>query len=249
MNLQDDDPALVARMLAFLYTGEYCVESLTTTPFGLPLSLFGDVHDPFVVADMSGLQKCLLHCQIFALADRYAISSLRTEAHSQFTRDYYGDSEEDDGGKSETGDYFYDDDELVQVSSLIRAVYESTPATVRELRRVLIRNIFVSSRRHLFDNAAMRAVLTEVPDASDLVLAHHSGPINRQTTCEACDEKEKDYNVQELCACGNVGPCDVLACQQQWKKESVCERCYVVGKMSYPVPQKSKKRRRTEEDA
>lgn len=103
MKLFDDDPAIIARMLAFIYTGEYCIESLTTTPSGLQLEQFHNVQDSFAVTDNEQCNLCLLHCAIFALADKYHIPTLRAAAYTQFTQRYYGTAETDRNGKNDGG--------------------------------------------------------------------------------------------------------------------------------------------------
>lgn len=238
MNLHDDDPALIARMLAFLYTGEYCVDSLTATPSGLPLYQFHGVQDPFLVDDMNWASKCRLHCHLFALADKYAIHTLRTQAHSRFARDYYHFYDEDDqsvSSDSSAEETSQDNKELEKTSSVVRVVYESTPESVTELRRVVVRNVRRNAKHSVFNNSAMRAVLKDVPDfAYDLTLAHQSSTVNHNSKCGKCGRDWVEY--PHPCACGIVGTCGATECRQKWVRESVCLECYTVGVLSYPEP-------------
>lgn len=255
MDLLDEDPAIIARLLAFMYTGEYCVKSLTTTPSGIQLNQFLGVENSLVVSNNDWCNKCVLHCHVFALADKYDLPLLRTAAYVRFTQSYHEDDKDEglsnagenakdgqdaDNDEDDSEDIVYTDEELQYISVIIREVYGSTPATVRELRRVIILNMQDSVKDLIFNNPAMRAALTEVPDfACDLAIAHQSGPYVLESKCSACGESEWDINVQELCACGKTGCCERPECQQKWTRESICTDCFAVGTQIYPSLPKS----------
>lgn len=123
---------------------------------------------------------------------------------------------------------------------VLRAVYESTPANVTELRRVVVHGVCRAAGSQVFNNEAMRATLREVPDfAIDLAMAHqaisdkYESIVDHRSRCGACGTTWAEA-VQEVCACGILGPCDAPECQQRWIRESVCLNCFALEKLSYP---------------
>ena len=161
LDLPDDDPVLVARMLAFMYTRDYCVRNLTRTPLGIELAQFHGItdtysFDPFKPRDVK--QHSLLHCHMFALADKYNFEDLRSTAFARFHRSLHNKDEEnlisepDFEDMDEEWDVWDDwqdqelDDEPApfqadtadEIVCLVKAVYTNTPPHVRELRDILM---------------------------------------------------------------------------------------------------------------
>lgn len=242
MDLPDDDPGLITRMLSFMYTGDYCTQSITCLPSGAKLQQFSNVVDRFSCARKRLEDRAILHCLMFALADKYGIRSLRKESFSRFVSAWFED-DEDLGSQYRNGPIHegtdgdsqqINDKSLVAVNAscrIVRAVYEQTQPQSRELRRFVVGCTRADvDRWRISRHKCFRDLICLLPEfARDLALATLT---TNEASCVKCEEKQLD--VLDYCACGNYGACDKEICKQKWVDESVCENCYAVGVMEYP---------------
>ena len=226
MNLPDDDPAILARALTFMYIGTYSTD-LCPTIAGVKLDCFSGIQDTFTCRskeeDEYQEDASLLHTHMFAFAEMYDILSLREYAKLAFLRTWYGEPEEEAGPFAD----WFDD----KTRTIVRAIYTTTPASVMDLRSLVISTFLLYQHDDdIKQFPDYRKFYRELPEFG-LDLATYSIDIPGQQ-CASCHKKQ--VAIVGECACGRVDSCENEVCRRKWCEKSCCLNCFSIGTMSYP---------------
>ena len=245
VNLPEDNHSLIARLLAYLYTGSYSTRSLTKIMPGIQMVQFSMIVDDFECGpeDNDNFEgSATLHANMFALADKFDVPDLLVEAKKRFlvrfsnmtdSDDYYnGEEVHDEAGPSTEADSCtYAPHSAQADDKVIRAVY-ALPATVMKDIRMAIVQITenVISFQGALEHKHLRACIRETPDfAADLATLKLAAEKSRCTECNA-----KDLHIFHECSCGNVMGCKNEWCHRKWEEASFCAACFALGTIQYP---------------
>ncbi|KAK0640944.1 hypothetical protein B0T16DRAFT_204744 [Cercophora newfieldiana] len=87
LDMPEDDPAMVARMVEYLYSGKYeAAEVAETWISPEPETPLGDASSGVTIPETQRLTPIRIHARMFALADKYDIRGLQLHASEQYEK-------------------------------------------------------------------------------------------------------------------------------------------------------------------
>jgi len=168
ITLEEDDAHAVERMLAYLYTSEYCDENYSgsaaveVSPEEGPWpanesedkersispsqATTGEQDDPFVADDPSVAvdePSLLNNVLVYAIAEKYGITELKEMAKAKF---------QDRAGSLLSAEEF---------PEIIRELYRSTPSSDRGLRDI-VSQVCAAQGRTIIDSPDLNAIIVEI---------------------------------------------------------------------------------------
>ena len=228
VRLDEEQPALVARLLLFAYTSSY-----PTTPISdQPVPQFKMLPEPPINEDGRATEwtfRANIHVHMYQLADKYDMPLMKAQARKRFLIAFYGKDEyhpdfEIFGTAVETCHWSTKAD-------MISYVYTQAPSVDRELRDIVshyyIRRMNTTKDyRSLMESTAMRDLVINTPDfATDVALCTDTTMVHM---CESCDLKKKPF-LAWRCECGKVDSCESEGCRRKAKEATFCIDCCGIG--------------------
>lgn len=153
IEIKDQDPVVVARMLCWFYVGEIVCRLDIGGPFNFP-------DDPYTVAfnaQSSGVElwSCKLAVAMYAIASQFGMPGLQEAASEMFARDF-GD------GLHKNSKIW--DDNPDDVEDLIRSVYAATSEVEKDLRDLVVRSLLLARRRDPTFHCKTDKLVRSIPD-------------------------------------------------------------------------------------
>ena len=251
MDLPEDDPSLIARLLTFIYTSTYSTTNLTTVMAGVALEQFRGVPDRFreePELDVKFAKSAIIHANMFAYADKYDVPELLIHAKKRFTTRFNNTPDPDEyvpetaskldlnGEKSEVvsedaEEEVYTPECALADDQVIRAVYALPELASHDLRMIVVE---VTQRMilqgHPLRYPRMLTCMREVPDfAIDIAVLRLA---DAESSCPHCGVFYQF--IFGRCRCGSVLGCKLEECRQRWREKSICPKCYEIGSIEYP---------------
>ncbi|KPI40328.1 uncharacterized protein AB675_7477 [Cyphellophora attinorum] len=209
IDLPEDEPEIITRLLSHLYTGSYAEHLLKEAS--------GGDDDARVDAD-----AILLHVKMFAVAVKYGIKSPRDAARKAFVANFTA---------RET-------DMSNVLPLVIKAVYSTTAPDERELRDLctydlLFEQALCTPNRNDSSANAMLEVLSAVPELAVDACVFWLDSFNDDTHTFYCAECEKSVDwIARPCACKKWKViCGEDECDQARKAASICPECGAKGSL------------------
>ena len=226
MDLADDDPAILARALTFMYVDKYATRICPTVAV-VRLDAFNSVEDGFScrneAEDLDRHNQSLLHTHVFGFADKYDIPQLRSYAKIQFLKAWFGPDVEQ--GDPASFKRWFDE----AGKSVLRAVYTTTPSSVMDLRSMVLLTIRLEQEDHgIVQLPEYRNFYRDVAD-----LGHDLVPYSVRASCCSSCQRAPTAIVGE-CGCSRVNSCGNEACCRKCCEQSGCLVWHDFGILSYP---------------
>lgn len=229
MELKEEDPAIIARVLLYVYSRNY-----PNTLAVAPQSQLAGIEDSYSALSSNKTrleQSANLHVEMFAVATRLGIEGLCDLARGRFVT-IMGEWVHD--GPIAVVFCFFS---LSGILDIIKKVYTTTPENTRQLRDVIA--FYASSDQHICScsNDRYRGVTAfkEVPelllDIFTGVFQHHEDEL--AWSCRRCDSVRDVW--LPSCACGKRGRvCEKVECQKFYEDRLFCWACGGKGCMASP---------------
>lgn len=225
IDLPDDDPDTIASLLQHVYTGSYA----QTAPIEdrKIAEQREKVETPSNPNGLETVVQCSMpHVRMFAAAVKFGIDTLREEARKTFMKAFNG-ALLDTRFLSEVPN---------GISTLVSAVYATTPAQERDLRDCLVFEAH-SEWTHFQDEAggenatAHLNILREVPELALDVLTYRMRAESNSWTCKKC--KAAHPWAFAPCKCGVLWKhCEEPRCVKQQSAASQCLGCFRKGTLA-----------------
>ena len=226
IKLDDVEPAVVGRMLIWLYTGRYSVAQLAETS-----PLFIGVEEPRVEdvgVDFGGyrqeeLRQQTLHLLLHAAAKDFGLPSLQEEALRGSCRALKGDIEFTNNFNAAS----------VSTQQLVKTVYAETSKDDRSIRDIVLKQLHYDLHSRELDRYfgdADRAeegvlkIISEMPAlAVDMASSSLTAGNGKCTTCLDCCPRFPA--LMRPCSCGKLKDCINSECVEQRMKPQYCSCC------------------------
>jgi hypothetical protein len=227
IDLPEDDPSIIARLLLYIYTGNYPTAKLNPQLSGQAQfhSIIDTHHDPEEEDDFSWMARAKLHVLTTEAAVKYDIHNLFKHAARRFLKAYHGEDESDFFGNLES----YDDDDKMELdedmAEMGRFICSNSLASDRLPRLALI-DTCVISRGRLDEPGPMLSLYKSVPELSIDVASSQFRKI--QWKCMVCQKAE--VLLEFPCADGYFN-CKKEGCVKHYEKNIWCPSCLQIGTM------------------
>ncbi|KAH8656126.1 hypothetical protein BGZ60DRAFT_417837 [Tricladium varicosporioides] len=145
ISLEEDDPHTVERMLAYLYTSDYCDRdysgpvAVETSPEELQPMIEKQDNASTTTNEPSLLNNVL----VYAIAEKYGITGLKEMAQAKF--------------QSQAGSLL----SAKEFPEIIRELYRSTPSSDRGLRDI-VSQLCAQRGRTIIDNSDLNSIIVEI---------------------------------------------------------------------------------------
>ena len=238
MQLTDEDPALVARAILFMYGGSYPTTNISGSPQHPECHQFTTIediyHDERFENSQFFLHRLCLHTLMYALGDKYGMVALKDYSRYRFLLAFTGNDENDPGEETEWDDddileamKAEDDDVWQELAPIIKLVYSTTPDSDRGLRNIVVQLVLLRTwRTHLsmiLELPAFRDLLMDLPELQWEMITM---PISmRQYDCTSCKDGDTVLTIAQKCACGKIGSCRKRQCAESAMKNTFCVNC------------------------
>lgn len=229
IELKEEDPAIVARVLLFVYTENY--PSTLVAPAQSQLAGIEDDYSNYSEDNIDMGQLVNLHLEMFAIATRLGIKDLCDTARGRFAAtlgEWVCPESVDDPG------CFF---RLPGIVDIIKKVYTTTPEDHRQLRDVIAFHASLDkwSCSCSGDHYRGIAAFKEVPELLfDVFMGRfESGWGELSWRCPHC---ERDRHVWlPACHCEKRGRnCEMVVCQELYQDRLFCWVCGLAGDMVPP---------------
>lgn len=225
MTIPDKDVhvSLIARLLLFIYTGNY--QDLTPLA-DIDCAQFEGIVDNYRMAELEWIVDAELSIRMYNLGDYYDIKTLRNAATNSLLRAYHDATRpnviSDDGKMTNL--------EAEHYSAAIRLTYELTQDDDRTLKDISIRVIKVHIRH--FDALAQNGIQNLLRDCPEFTLDLASVELeSKGRRCNDCDQYTTQLSWR--CKCGFTASCFDADCCCERTERSICTHCYQRGTIKY----------------
>lgn len=213
LDLPDDEPSIIARIIFHIYTGVY-VKQLKLMQL-LTEERFDDPYDD----DDDESRQAMLHIQMFAAATRFNLADLQDEARRAFFDIFIGT-------QSKCINLHHD------LLEIVTSLYESVPEEETALKDILLAGMcsaesICSDCRPSAGHANIFDVLRQVPD----LMADYAMCQMIETSCNGCDHT--GVWIVRPCECKKYAEiCQKEACIRMYEAKAQCGACYQIGHMT-----------------
>ena len=185
IDLPEDEPSIITRILTFLYTSNYPTRSINTGLLGH--MQFKDAGDEFGTSSDDGSpviwqKTTALHTRMYAAGKKLGFTDLLRSASKKFIAAFmtFGGAKSDLTSEDEAKLY------QQQLSKIIRFVYDTTPPTDRVLRDIIVLFVQIAIDTKLDGFQTMLTLVRILPDfAIDLATRRSSTAMWSCTDCGA----------------------------------------------------------------
>lgn len=241
----DDAPALICRLLQFIYLDGYSAISPSHDAEGQLITQFQGVVDEHDNDLQQWYTRAKIHMEMYKLGEKYNVSGLSEYAFVMFLKSLQNQDIKN-GDLNSAGvcfqsttvqgitvriNFTMDDARVNSWAIVVKAVYELALPNPMKFRIPVITIMhFLNETQSALKLKSFRNIFQDNPlFAVDMVLfQRHS----KAAVCQSCRKFER--MVLGQCACGNVDGCDESNCQHQWEEETYCFHCLEQGVLQYP---------------
>jgi hypothetical protein len=221
VSFPDDDPALMARLITYLYTGDFPRVNLNDGEAVIHQGQFSDLNDPF--KNCGHLLELELYVKMYCLADKYLCPDLK-----ELARSYYCETLLNYAKHIETTNQHISG--VIFTSGLISTVYGAdTPHNDRDLKDPLLVLVLTDVRQTKYVSPAQHSQMV-VQSPRNFIFDLLMRPLrNGHWFCGKCNK-----NVEILdgyCVCGQMS-CDKRQCWTEDMKDAQCAQCGFRGFVS-----------------
>lgn len=216
VDLPDDDPNVIARLLRHIYTGSY------TEQISPGLHQDEDEEPTENVMLETVVERSMVHVNMFAAAVKFGIDALREEARKAFMEAFYCGLGNDYISQIPHGSIKF-----------VSAVYNTTPPQERELRDCVLYEALLERDRwaeYHHDGSPIVHIdmLREVPELAVDLLTYQLRISGDAWICKECDECMGW--IPPLCKCNKMYElCDEPECLDMELAASQCVNCFRKG--------------------
>lgn len=218
IDLPENEPSIIARVLFFIYTGEYLNELVSTKPSQLHSVL--DLYKQNSEDNAKLRDEWNLHTEMFAMATKFGIPDLRLKAKIHFTKAISTAYNESAGERTFAS--------LPGVVETVKKVYESPVESFRELQVIIASHFAVEVDWAHSNNEGFpdENLFKEVPG---LVLDLFMGYAVDLTAGWFCpDEKTARRLWLPSCKCRKIRTlCEEEECIQAYAEHKFCRSCLI----------------------
>lgn len=210
MNLEDQEPLMIARMLQYFYHGEYDVINIAAGLVGILDNASSDVI--FDDATLSQDFDFEVHAQVYAMATRFEIPALKTISAANFVVELRSKNFS-----------------VADLVSAVNIVYTTTPEGDFGLRK------WVVYRSQQFEHELVRHNDFETALKEHADFAWDFATKYAKANYLWCSHCQDTIDLVE-CKCGFFGMCGDPLCATQATEALRCTRCQLWGKFQREVP-------------
>jgi hypothetical protein len=226
--LPEDNPSLICRMLSTQYDDVYSTEDIYKDSEDEPIVQFADVHDDWNCAGEPTHKKAILHMEMYRLGDKYDLERVKDYALRQFVRVLHG---EDPSNPDVT--VKIDESRVSNMKHIVEAVYDLDIPTAMVLRVHLLEILHEWIDHYdAMQIKAFRDLLQQNPRVCCDFMLFPMSEVEAVCSSKHCGKRRRV--IVGECACGHRSRCEDHECQHKWEADSVCGRCFKLGKMKYP---------------
>lgn len=184
IEIKDQDPAIVARMLSWFYIGSIVACLDDNSPLKVMKDAYANAMNKETHSQYN-LWYCKLGIEMFAIATQFGIPELQLEACDMIQDEFYPI------GTFSTSIWQSCPD---GVEELVRSVYATTPEIEHGLRDIVVRSILHMRQRNSRFGCETQKLVRSIPElAMDLATCYlYSGPGASQTFIRPCSDPESD---------------------------------------------------------
>lgn len=210
IDLPEDEPEIVARMLVFLYTRSSPRNCLSQ------FSQFKEVHDKYNDLHRYWYNDSKLFIKLYHIGDKYMIEDLKTAARRWFARIFTKPFPHHCEMRAK------EPDTAKLLAELIQLAYSIVPAIDYGLKDIILQGMKEAFQEpQALEQEAYSTLLKDVPDFTlDMAM---SALDRRSYAC--CECGSLVYPRLFRCACGKVEGCDRRICMEERAQRSVCMDC------------------------
>ncbi|KAK5956630.1 hypothetical protein OHC33_002116 [Knufia fluminis] len=210
LDLPEDEPEIVARMLVFLYTRSSLRDCLSQ------FSQFKEVHDKYNDLHRYWYNDSKLFIKLYHIGDKYVIEDLKTAARRWFARIFTKPFPHHCEMRAK------EPDTAKLLAELIQLAYSIVPAIDYGLKDIILQGMKEAFQEpQALEQEAYSTLLKDVPDFTlDMAM---SALDRRSYAC--CECGSLVYPRLFRCACGRVEGCDRRICMEERARRSVCMDC------------------------
>lgn len=211
--MDHDEPALLARLLIYLYTGDIPTTNLQDDDNILAKGQFVSLEDPYAACDL--FHEVKLYVKMYTLADKYLLVGLKELVRGYYCETLMKYADEVESFKEHVSDTIFRSD-------LIPMVYNAVPGEDRDLRDPLLALIQINlNETKTFDPDAYNAMALKCLEFNqDLRMR----PVRlHDYKCGKCHEDDV-FVLDGYCICRQSG-CDKRQCQSETEKNLQCRVC------------------------
>ncbi len=215
---ENEDPALIARLIQFLYANAYTVSSISTSG-ARGCGQFVSVTDPYG----SSAKTVLLHTKMYYLAERLMLDDLKEHARKLFTNKYFQDSTKP---TSQSNPARFDEEDAF----VINAVYDGDHASERGLRHLALLGIQIDlSYYDGYADETFRSFISS-PENTEFANDIIQYPLlPREYKCTHCGCRGAILHGK--CECGAYARCSKRDCIDRIVQKAECIGCWSQGCM------------------
>lgn len=229
--MPDDHPEIVARLLVFIYTGQYAISWVPqwrcdgTAPFE-------NVPVMDITVDRSGNSKplidtwhrrCVVAIKMYQIADKTLVDDMRWASRDKFLAFLRPDRDDESEGRR-----FWAKEEMRDVVTIIKLAYESTRSDDWMLHDSIVHRMLVGIQYYdCLKWELCQKLLRDVLSLAVEIATSQLATRRMATKCRVCGKKTQ----QRLwrCRCGQMNFCEDTQCTKLRKQRSICDTCAVFG--------------------
>lgn len=222
ITMTNDDPAIIARLLIFIYTGEYLVRPLSSWKYDKDAP-FTTIHDTYKTAADQWQVACKLAVRMYQIADMTLIEPLRWNTRNRFLTSMRPDRD----AKTE-GLNFWATNEMKDVTEIIKLAYDNTRADDIMLHDPIVHRMLMGMQHHRCVKwNSYQALVDEVPRLAFEIATSQLGGRRCAPKCRSCGKK----TAQRLwrCRCGEMENCEDKECMASRRVRWICDTCAKFG--------------------
>lgn len=220
--MPDDHPAVIARLLIFVYTGSYLIQPLSTWQHER-IAPFKPIDDIYRNATSDWTIASKLAIAMYQVADKTFITALTWMSRKNFLPALRPDRD------SETeGDKFWRVTEMSNIAAIVKLVYNSTRADDWMLHDPIVHRMLVGVQDHgCVKWQSYQTLLEDVPRLAFEIATSQLGGRRAARKCTKCHGKTQ----QRLwrCKCGLMESCGDEECTKLRMIRSICDTCALFG--------------------
>lgn len=223
--MQEDQPAIIARLLIFVYTGNYFMQPLAEWAHD-GITPFANIQDPFHAAKSDWRVACLLAVALHKVADKLFINGLVWTSRGQFLTALRPDRDDKTEGRR-----FWSAKDMVDISIIVKSAYETTKEDDWKLHDPIVHRMLIGiGEFECVKWESYQLLLKEVPRLAFEIATSQLGGRRAATQCHRCRKRTP----QRLwrCKCGQMESCNDNECITLRQIRSICDTCAVFGTCS-----------------
>lgn len=241
LHLDEDEPALIARLIAFAYTSTYHTHSVKSGKWGYEQFAFvPDAYEDFPDKNkkFSWLTRAKLHTMMYSLGDKYDVPTLKRQSLQRFVlcfqfRDEYSCQPFEVAHEDDDWDWAdflgKHPDHGSNYAQVLELVYSTTPAHDRGLRDIVLADLIqIREDAHLDCLQKSRELMDVISGIHQLTFDFAMRRFSETDyKCNSCGNTT--VLMERHCYSSEMHDCQGSACAMAKETSSFCGRCLRLG--------------------